>query len=105
MRSLFLKIFLWFWIATEAIGLALVVFWTLQPDSVIHRWRASTGEAVALYAQSAAEEFDRYGPAALTNYLQRLNTGTHIHAAFLDESGQLLAGAVPAGAKKLIDNV
>ncbi len=105
MRSLFLKIFLTFLIATEAISLSLLVFWTLQPETAIHRWRASTGEAVALYAQSAAEEMDRYGQTALGNYLQRLGSATRIRAGFLDESGNLLAGAVPKEAQQLIDNV
>ena len=94
MRSLFLKIFLWFWLTVVVVGSALVITWNLQPEVVTSRWRASTADAVKLYAQSAAEEVDRYGLAALGNYLQRLDSSAHVHAALFDESGKLIAGSM-----------
>src|SRR5690348_7493906 len=92
MRSLFLKIFLWFWVTVVAVGAALVITWSMQSEVVTSRWRASTSDAIKIYAQSAAEEVDRYGPAALNNYLQRLDSSAHIRAALLDDSGQTIAG-------------
>jgi signal transduction histidine kinase len=92
MRSLFLKIFLWFWLTMVFVGLTLVITWSMQPEIVISRWRASTSDALMLYAQTAAEEADRYGPTALSNYLQRLHTTTRMHAALLDDQGQVIAG-------------
>ncbi len=92
MRSLFLKIFLWFWVTLVLVGAALVITWGIQPDIIVARWRGATSDAVALYAQSAAEDLDRYGLAALQNYLQRLDSSSHIRAALYGENLQLIAG-------------
>jgi two-component system sensor histidine kinase CpxA len=91
-RSLFLKIFLWFWAAMVLVGLAMVVTWSMQRDLVINRWRATMGEAIALYAQNAAEVFDRHGLPGLNEYLNRLESGSAIHAALLDSNGTGISG-------------
>jgi two-component system, OmpR family, sensor histidine kinase CpxA len=100
-RSLFLKIFLWFWVTMVLVGGALIITWGLQPEVIVSRWRGATSDALALYAQSAAEELDRYGLVALNNYLQRLEASSHIHAALFDEQGRPIAGAVSKTAQKL----
>ena len=105
MRSLFLRIFLTFWATVLLIGLALVTAYSIQPELIISRWRASTRDAVSLYAQSCAEEMDRYGPDALRDYIRRLESGGHIHAAFYDEKGALLAGTDTADARKAAESV
>ncbi len=105
MRSLFLKIFLWFWATVVIIGAVLVITWSLQPEIVVSRWRASTGEAISIYAQSAAEEFDRYGPKALGNYFQRLQTSSHVTAALLDEQGNVIAGKLSSNGRQLASEV
>jgi two-component system sensor histidine kinase CpxA len=95
---LFLKIFLWFWatmvIATFAFGVVL----SIAPEQTIARWRSSTTDAVVLYAQSAAEEMDRYGVDALNNYFDRLQASGRVRAALLDENGVRLAGQVAPAA-------
>src|SRR4051794_27523528 len=93
-RSLFLKIFLWYWATVLLVGLAVASVWALQPEMIVSRWRAATSEAITIYAQSAAEEFDRFGLAPLNNYFQRLRTTSRIRAALLDENGALIAGDV-----------
>ncbi len=98
MRSLFLKIFLWFWLTQILIGLSFFLTFALQPELVVSRWRSSTSDAVALYAQSAAEEIDRYGTTAVGNYFQRLESNSRIHAGLLDDKGQRVVGDVaPTG--------
>jgi signal transduction histidine kinase len=101
MRSLFLKIFLLFWLTQVLISVALIIVFSLQPELVVSRWRASTGDAVAMYAQSAAEEVDRYGVTSLKNFFQRLDSTGHIRAALLDEQLQLVAGNMPPAALDL----
>lgn len=101
MRSLFLKIFLSFLATVVLIVVAVIITWSLQPEIVVNRWRGATGEAVALYAQSAAEEIDRYGQTALSNYLQRLENTSRMQAALLDDKGQVLAGSLSPAAKNL----
>jgi signal transduction histidine kinase len=103
MRSLFLKIFLWFWAAMVLIGLAMFITFSMQRDMVVTRWRASTGEAIALYAQTAAEEFDRYGLIGLNKYLERLENSSNIHAALLDTDGMSVSGRTSRVPKPLVD--
>jgi signal transduction histidine kinase len=101
MRSLFLKIFLAFWLTAVLIGIAPFIIWNLQPDRVVNRWRASMGEAISLYSLTAAEEWDRYGEQELVTYLQRLNVGAHIRATLFDENGHVIAGQSPPVAAQL----
>ncbi len=105
MRSLFLKIFLWFWLTVVLVGLAWVVTWNLQPEVVVSRWRAMVGEATGLYAQACAEEIDRYGPTGLANYLQRLESSTNIRASLFDDHGELIIGKPTATASQLAVHV
>ena len=96
MRSLFLKIFLFFWITVLLIGAAVVITWSLQPEIVFTRWQALMTEALATHAQNAAEIFERQGPGAAANYIQRLNYAGRMQAVLEDESGQPLIGR-PSG--------
>jgi len=101
MRSLFLKIFLLFWVTLVLVGAALVITWGIQPEVIVARWRGATSDALALYAQSAAEELDRYGLTALNNFFQRLQSTAQIHATFFDESGRWIAGSRSKAAQDL----
>ncbi len=92
MRSLFIKIFLWFWLTVVVIGVAVAITWALQPDVVISRWRSVTSEALSIYAQSAADVVDRQGPGALNEYFNRLSRSANIQAALVDENGVAVAG-------------
>jgi two-component system sensor histidine kinase CpxA len=96
MRSLFLKIFLWFWITVLLIGVAIVITWSLQPEIVFTRWQALMTEALATHAQNIAEIVERQGPDAAANYLQRLNRIGRMQTVLLDERGQPLIGK-PSG--------
>jgi len=96
MRSLFLKIFLWFW-ATDvliAITAALIIGLSIQnqPEIVGSRWRQTTGDALALYADSAAEVYERSGKAGLTDFINRLERTSRVHASLRDEQGNYIAG-------------
>jgi len=101
MRSLFFKIFLTFWLTVLLIGLAVYITWIVQPEVVVSRWRSVTGEALDFYAQSAVEIADRQGSASLTEYFNRLERNTHIHAGLLDENGALVAGFASPRARDL----
>ena len=92
MRSLFLKIFLWFWMTMLLIGVAIVLTWSLQPEIVFTRWQALMREALATHAQNAADIFERQGAGAAASYLQRLNRLGRMQTVLLDERGQPLLG-------------
>src|SRR6267154_1677418 len=102
MRSLFLKIFLWF-------GLAMVVINVASFVTGIFIERRSQGQRAnpmapmfGIYAQTAAEILERDGPAALASYLAHVESASHIHAVVLDEHENEVAGqAVPEGGREL----
>lgn len=101
MRSIFLKIFLTFWLTVVLVGAAWVITWNLQPEVVVSRWRAMMGGATSLYAQSAAEEMDRNGRAAAEKYLHRLEATTNIRVYLYDQDAQPLAGRKAPTAQEL----
>jgi len=105
MRSLFLKIFLFFWITVLLIGAAVVITWSLQPEIVFTRWQALMTEALATHAQNAAEIFERQGPGAAANYIQRLNYAGRMQAVLEDERGQPLIGRPSAEGARLAEHV
>jgi two-component system sensor histidine kinase CpxA len=103
MRSLFLKIFLWFWATMVLVALAVVITWSMQRDLLLSHWRATMGEAMALYAQNAAEEFDHRGLAGLNDYLQRLESSSPLRGVLLDSAGNGVTGRPSHVPRNLID--
>jgi len=100
MRSLFLKIFLWFWGAMVLIGLTLfLVVTTMQPDPLPLPWRESTSAALAAYATAAATVWEENGRSALDLYLDAQHLRTHARLQLFDaqdhalsQPGELLRG-------------
>jgi len=105
MRSLFLKIFLWFWITLLLIAVAIVITWSLQPEIVFTRWQALMTEALATHAQNTADTIERQGLPAAANYLQRLNRLGRMQTALLDDHGQVLVGTPSSEAARVGDQV
>lgn len=101
-RSLYLKIFIWFWLAMIIINVALFAIFALtRPTPTGRSWRDLT--QVGPNAQKAAELYEQSGTAALTAALQQTEKSTGVSATFFDESGKELSGReVPAGANELI---
>ena len=101
MRSLFLKIFLWFWFMMVLIDVASFAVWILQPEIVVTRWQSATSNALSLYAQQAVDTYDRTGPAGLNEFLNRLHRSANISAFVFDEAGKPLNGNPPVDASGL----
>ena len=100
-RSLYLKIFIWFWLAMIIINVVLFAAFALtRPTPTRRSWRdlAQTGPN----AQKAAEIYEQSGAAGLTAALQSTEKTSGVGATFFDESGKELSGrAVPIGAQEL----
>jgi hypothetical protein len=102
MRSLFLKIFLWFGLAMVLVNIAS--FFT---GIVIERRSQTTrtnpmAPMFGIYAQTAVEVLERDGRPALAAYLQRVESASHIHAAILDDhENEVSTQALPAGALEI----
>ena len=71
-RSLFLRIFLWFWLAMTLVGATLVLTTELtQPEVRLPRWREFTGDTISYFAERSADIFEQGGREALDEYLDR----------------------------------
>jgi two-component system sensor histidine kinase CpxA len=93
-RSLFLKIFLWFWITVIVTGVALVATWIiLQPKSVQSQIQ-TTLEGVAWASGTVAvDELERQGPSAALAYLQQFSQKAHLKTCLFDTSRQAISGS------------
>ena len=91
--SLFLRIFLWFWLAMALViaALAAAVI-TTQERSVLARWHEAIGGAHLLHAQTAVEVYERGNADALRAYLERAERSTHIRAYVFDPDGSEVLG-------------
>lgn len=97
MRSLVLKIFIWFWAAMALVGLAL--YFTTRAtisEQAERRERQWIGMTMPLVAQRAADIFERDGRSGLRRNINRLNRRRRFNVSFLNEAGELLAGPVPS---------
>lgn len=105
MQSLFLKIFLWFWLAMGVVGVALIAATVItQSEPAAAQWRYVTGNAIGVYAETAAEVLEREGGPALVVYLERVERTSRIRAVMYNERGEEVTGrGEPAGAREVAD--
>lgn len=101
-RSLFLKIFIWFWLAMILVNVALFAAVALtRPTPTGRSWRDLT--LVGPYAQKAGEIYEQGGKSALLTYLSDTEKSSGIYAVFFDDKLQELSGRqAPAGADELV---
>ena len=92
MRSLFLKIFIWFWATVVATGVALIVTFIVEPRSVPSRWHETLTETARYSGTIAVETAERDGIGSASAYLNRLEHETHITACLFDAAGNALGG-------------
>lgn len=92
LRSLLLKIFLWFWVTVIVTGIALVLTFLLEPRGVPSQWHASLSESARYSGTIAIETLEHDGPAAASTYLARLEHDTYLRACLFDVSGNVIAG-------------
>jgi two-component system sensor histidine kinase CpxA len=92
-RSLFLKIFLWFWATVIATGIALVLTFILGPRSVPSQWHATLMETAHSSGAIAVNEAERGGDSAAAAYIDRIEGETHLRTCLFDQAGSLVAGS------------
>jgi two-component system, OmpR family, sensor histidine kinase CpxA len=93
MRSLFLKIFLWFWATAIVTGIALILSFVLQHGGIPERWHAALSQAAGIYGKAAVGEIERGGRPAVTAYLDDLARSAHTQACLFEKNGEAIAGA------------
>lgn len=92
MRSLFLKVFLWFWLAMVVViaTFAVTTHFTRSPE--MFRPPPFIEAVLSGYARNAAEAFEREGVAGLKAYLNYLKDETGTRSQLFDANGAELTG-------------
>lgn len=104
--SLFLKLFLWFWLAIALIvGALTLVNWSTQSEPLARQWQTFVGEAVNLNSQTAAQIYEAEGIEGLNSYLSRSSQAQRVNSVgFFDENKKLIAGTInPAEIDQLFE--
>lgn len=102
MRSLFLKILLWFGLTMVLVNVA-----SFATGVIIERRSQSqrtnpASPMFGVYAQTAVDIFERDGQSALASHLERVERASRIRAVVFDERGTEISGrAVPARAPEM----
>ncbi len=92
--SLFLKIFLWFWLATALVIAALTLAtWTTQTEPLVRQWQANATEATILQVGTAVQIYDAEGKKGLDEYLKRLqDSERRLSVGLFKENGEQISG-------------
>jgi len=101
-RSLYLKIFIWFWVTMILINVALFAAVAItRPTPTGRSWRDLA--QVGPNATKTSEVFEQGGASALAAFLQDAEKNSGISATFFDENGRELSGrTVQPGTTELV---
>lgn len=99
MRSLFLKIFIWFWLAMALVVLAS----TLSSFMAFNEGPKHLGGQLAMFGLAAAEKLAQQGKSGADDYLNLLERTTRTRSYLFDDSGNLIAGKeTPAKVREVV---
>lgn len=104
--SLFLKIFLWFWLAIAlVVAVIFIVNWSTQSEPLVRQWQIFIGEAVNSNSLTAAQLYGYEGKNGLEEYLARVASNERVNAVgFYDQNRRQIAGTrVSPEAESLFD--
>lgn len=92
--SLFLKIFLWFWLVIALmVGAITLVNWSTQSEPLVRQWRVFVGEAVTVDSQTAVQIYEEEDLDGLEKFLERQRSRLRINTIGLfDRQRNLIAG-------------
>jgi signal transduction histidine kinase len=106
MRSLFLKIFLWFGLVMVVANIASFVTGIVTERRSQFPRQSPMAQMFGVYAESAVEVFEKDGKAALASYLERVEHASKINAVLFDNLGNEVSGRVaPEGVENAISRV
>jgi signal transduction histidine kinase len=92
--SLFLKIFLWFWLSIAlVVGVLTFVNWSMQSEPLTRQWQTFIGEAVNINSQTAVQIYENEGQNGLDEYLKRVAGAERVLAlGIFNQNRQKFAG-------------
>jgi two-component system sensor histidine kinase CpxA len=89
MRFIYLKIFVWFWIAMIAVGVTLgFVVAKTEDQSMGNPWRQEQATLLPPQAERIVEVFEQRGPQALRQYEKKEGSLFRIQIQLLDDQGE-----------------
>lgn len=91
-RSLFIRIFLWFWLTVIVTAIALLVTLILQHNSVPERWHGMLISTAQYSGNVTIAEMQRGGVSAVATYFGELEREGHLQACLFDATGNVIAG-------------
>jgi two-component system sensor histidine kinase CpxA len=92
LRSLFLKVFLWFWLAMMLVIAAFAVVSFLTRTGREPRPPQFVAGIMTAYARNAIEIYERDGSAALNSFERHMEREVNVRARLFDAGGNELAG-------------
>jgi signal transduction histidine kinase len=104
-QSLFLRIFLTFWLTMILVGAGFELAWRLQPTEIIPRWQSVSADAISLFADTAAQITDTRGPAAARRFLDRVQQKSGIRAVLIGRGQPASAIAPSEDERRLVEQV
>ncbi|HEX8733982.1 MAG TPA: ATP-binding protein [Pyrinomonadaceae bacterium] len=82
--GLFLKIFLWFWLATAlVVGVLTFITWSTQSEPFLNRWQYAVSNTMKVYAETAGQIYENEGAAGIEKFFQKLKISNEIKRACL----------------------
>jgi two-component system sensor histidine kinase CpxA len=100
LRSLFLKVFLWFWLAMViVIGALAVTSYLTRTEQSFHPPQFIDA-VLSAYARNAAEAYEQGGASRLEAYLQHVERETGVRMQLFDARGAELTGREAATAER-----
>lgn len=101
-NSLFIKIYLSFWITTVFMIASMVYMDRLTESGPrIEGWRLTAGRSISFYAQEAVSIFEKEGVAGLEEFFGRLEGSTGIKAFIFDARNREVTGRTAS--KAIVD--
>lgn len=96
---MFLKIFVWFWLAMAMIvGAVVGVYFATRSAPLQEQWRTFIGEEIDLNSETAVQIFENEGTKGLEEYLARMKTRRRVNSiGFFDRNHSLIAGDLQYG--------
>jgi len=96
--SLFLKIFLWFWLSIAlVVGVLTFVNWSTQSEPLTRQWQTFIGEGVNINSQTALQIYKNEGQKGLDEYLNRIASADRVIAVgVFDQNKTRIAGNEPS---------
>ena len=105
-RTLFFKIFIWFWMAAAVIiGVFALMVRNSYNQSFPQRMRSSFREALNLYAEAAAHTYDHDGPQAFAEFVAKSERESGTLVYLFDASGHPISGSGDAEVAALLQTI